>query len=39
MKSKCQEHAVLQIDLQFLDKRECIGIEPTESFVQTLHWF
>lgn len=21
------------------DKRECMGIEPTESFVQTLHWF
>jgi hypothetical protein len=20
-------------------KRECMGIEPTESFVQTLHWF
>jgi len=19
--------------------RECMGIEPTESFVQTLHWF
>jgi len=21
------------------DFRECMGIEPTESFVQTLHWF
>ncbi len=21
------------------DNRECMGIEPTESFVQTLHWF
>lgn len=21
------------------DLRECMGIEPTESFVQTLHWF
>ncbi len=21
------------------DKRECMGIEPTESFVQTLHRF
>lgn len=20
-------------------KRECMGIEPTESFAQTLHWF
>jgi hypothetical protein len=21
------------------EKRECMGIEPTESFVQTPHWF
>jgi hypothetical protein len=21
------------------EKRECMGIEPTESFIQTLRWF
>jgi hypothetical protein len=29
----------IHCDMTNIKERECMGIEPTESFVQTLHWF